>query len=97
MKKSSRAKHNARVGVWGLVGIIGLFAFAAFLAGLGPLIEEHTKEKEGEEESSMFIEESSLDDIRDELEKRTIEINGQNYLLVDEVMSVLEAYLEEEG
>jgi hypothetical protein len=44
----------------------------------------------------MYIEESSLDDIRDKMEEVSVEINGKQYILVDTAVDILQEYLEEE-
>lgn len=85
--------HDAKVAVWGIVGALGLFAFSVFLASLGPYIESKTNKEQ--EESSMYIDDSVIDDIRDDLTEASIEINGQQYVLVDTAMDTLQGYLEE--
>lgn len=89
----SRRNHDIKVAIWGIVGALGLFGFSVLLAMLGPWIEEKT----AKEESSMaIIEDSNLDDIRDDLEELAVEFNGQQYVLVDTVMDILQDYTQED-
>lgn len=85
--------HDAKVAVWGIIGALGLFAFSVFLASLGPYIESKTNKEQ--EDSQMFIDDTVIDDIRDDLMDASIEINGQQYVLVDTAMETLQGYLED--
>lgn len=100
MKKYTKAqkKHDMKVALLGALGAIGLFVFSILLASLGPIIEQSAQNfnTSNEEDSSMYIEESSLDDIRDKMEEVSIEINGKQYILVDTAVDILQEYLEEE-
>ncbi len=87
-----KIKHDTRVAIWGIVGALSLFGFAVFLAMLGPYIESKTRK---EEEPAMRIEESDIDDIRDDMEEVSIEINGKRYILVDSAIDILQNYLED--
>lgn len=89
----NRRKHDIKVAVWGIIGALGLFGFSVLLAMLGPYIEKKTAKEEG---SMGIIEDTNLDDIRDDLEELAIEINGKRYVLVDTVMDILQDYTEEE-
>lgn len=91
----NRRNHDIKVAVWGVIGALGLFGFSVLLAALGPYIEDKTNNEESED-SSMYIEESSLDDIRDKMEEVSVEINGKQYILVDTAVDILQEYLEEE-
>lgn len=97
MKKYTKAQrnHDIKVGIFGICGAICLFLFSMLLAALGPYLEDKTNNEESED-SSMFIEESSLDDIRDKMEDVAVEINGKQYILVDTAVDILQEYLEEE-
>ena len=97
MKKYTKAqkKHDMKVALWGALGAVGLFVFSILLASLGPIIEQ-SAQNFNEEESSMHIDESNLDDIRDEMTEVSIEINGKQYILVDSAMDILQEYIEEE-
>ena len=97
MKKYTKAqkKHDLKVALLGGLGALGLFAFSILLASLGPIIEQ-SAQNFNEEESSMHIDESNLDDIRDEMTEVSIEINGKQYILVDSAMDILQEYIEEE-
>lgn len=89
----NRRNHDIKVAVWGVIGALGLFGFSVLLAMLGPWIEE----KAAKEESSMgVIEDTNLDDIRDDLEELAVEFNGKQYVLVDTVMDILQDYTEED-
>lgn len=89
----SQRNHDIKVAVWGIIGALCLFGFSILLAMLGPWIEQKT----AKEESSMgIIEDTNLDDIRDDLEELAIEINGKQYILVDSVMDILQDYTEED-
>lgn len=90
-----RTAHDVKVGLFGLAGSISFFLIAFGLACFGSYMETKTQES-GTEESSMFIEESSLDDIRDEMEQCAIEINGEQYIRIDTAMELLQGYLDEE-
>lgn len=100
MKKYTKAqkKHDMKVALCGAVGAVGLFVFSILLASLGPIIEQSAQNfnNSNEEDSSMYIEESSLDDIRDKMEEVSVEINGKQYILVDTAVDILQEYLEEE-
>lgn len=100
MKKYTKAqkRHDLKVALWGGLGALGLFVFSILLASLGPIIEQSAQNfnDSNEEDSSMYIEESSLDDIRDKMEEVSIEINGKQYILVDTAVDILQEYLEEE-
>lgn len=90
----NRRNHDIKVAVWGIIGALCLFGFSILLAMLGPWIEQKTAKKE---ESSMgIIEDTNLDDIREDLEELAIEINGKQYILVDSVMDILQDYTEED-
>ena len=86
--------HDTRVAIWGIVGALGLFGFSIFLAMLGPYIE--AKANKEKEEQPMYIDESTLDDIREEMEEHAIEVNGQQYILVDSAVDILQEYLDDE-
>lgn len=92
----AKKKHDFKVGLWGLIGVACLFGFSMFLASLGPAIESATHKLEQEESSMGVIEDTNLDDIRDDLEQLAVEFNGQQYVLVDSVMDILHDYTEEE-
>lgn len=97
MRIKNKKKHDIKVAIWGVIGVVGIFGFSVFLASLGPFIENVTRNIGEQEESSMgIIEDTNLDDIHDDLEELAIEINGQQYVLVDTVMDILRDYTEEE-
>lgn len=96
MTKAERRKHDLRVGLFGCLGAAGLFGFSVFLAGLGPYIDAKTHETDNQEESTMYIDETVLDDVKDTMEERSIEINGRTYILVEDAVGVLEEYLNDE-
>lgn len=97
MKKYTKTqkRHDLKVALWGGLGALGLFVFSILLASLGPIIEQ-SAQTFNKEESSMHIDESNLDDIRDEMTEASIEINGKQYILVDSAIDILQEYIEEE-
>lgn len=87
-------KHDKTVGCWGLFGTLCIFGFALLLAYWGSYMDKQAND--GKEESSVYLEESNLDDIRDDLTDIAILINDQQYVTVDQVMGVLQDYLNDE-
>ena len=96
MTKAEKRKHDLRVGLFGCLGAAGLFGFSVFLAGLGPYIDAKTHETDNQEESTMYIDESVIDDVEDTMEERSVVFNGCKYILVEDAVDVLKEYLNEE-